>query len=114
MRISDWSSDVCSSDLSISRTPDHARGAPVTRRPSSSSTLAKGRAMTAMQQFYLDRATEAGLLAAAAPLANVRERHRLAEIPWRDRKSVVQGTSVSIRLDLGCRRLIKTKNQQNY
>lgn len=38
--------------------------------------------MTAMQQFYLDRAAEAGLSAAAASLANVRERHLLAEISW--------------------------------
>ena len=40
--------------------------------------------MTTMQQFYLDRAQEAGLLANAAPLANVRERHRVAETTWTD------------------------------
>ncbi len=38
--------------------------------------------MTSMQQFYLDRAAEAGRTAAAAPLANVRERHLLAELTW--------------------------------
>ncbi|MFN3943722.1 MAG: hypothetical protein ACK4K7_02180 [Allosphingosinicella sp.] len=38
--------------------------------------------MTPMQQFYLDRAAEAGRTAAAAPLANVRERHLLAELTW--------------------------------
>ena len=40
--------------------------------------------MTTMQQFYLDRAQEAGLLANAAPLANVREPHRVAETTWTD------------------------------
>ena len=38
--------------------------------------------MISMQQFYLDRAAEAGRTAAAAPLANVRERHLLAELTW--------------------------------
>ena len=38
--------------------------------------------MTAMHQFYLDRAADAGIRAAAASLANVRERHLLAEMTW--------------------------------
>lgn len=38
--------------------------------------------MSSMQQFYLDRAAEAGLSAASEPLANVRERHRVAELKW--------------------------------
>ena len=38
--------------------------------------------MTSMQQFYLDRAAESGRDAAATPLANVRERHLVAELTW--------------------------------
>ena len=38
--------------------------------------------MQSMQQFYLDRAADAGRSAAAAPLVNVRERHLLAELTW--------------------------------
>lgn len=38
--------------------------------------------MTSMQQFYLDRAADAGRSAADSPLANVRERHLLAELTW--------------------------------
>jgi hypothetical protein len=38
--------------------------------------------MTPMQQFYLDRAAQAGRDAAAAPLANVRDRHLVAELTW--------------------------------
>ena len=37
---------------------------------------------TAMQQFYLDRAAEAGRNAASASLANIRERHLVAELTW--------------------------------
>lgn len=35
-----------------------------------------------MQQFYLDRAAQAGRDAAATPLANVRDRHLVAELTW--------------------------------
>lgn len=35
-----------------------------------------------MQQFYLDRAAEAGRSAASASLANIRERHLVAELTW--------------------------------
>ena len=38
--------------------------------------------MTPMQQFYLDRAAQAGRDAAASPLANVRDRHLVAELTW--------------------------------
>lgn len=38
--------------------------------------------MTAMQLFYLDRAAEARSQAASASLANIRERHLVAEITW--------------------------------
>src|SRR3546814_13132012 len=34
----------------------------------------------------------------------------LASLPTADRKSVVQGKSVSVRVDLGCRRIIKKTN----
>src|SRR3546814_12328180 len=66
LRISDWSSDVCSSDLSAGR----RRGRP--SRP-----------------VERDDARRRGLAAGA------------------DRKSVVQGKSVSVRVDIGGRRIIK-------
>src|SRR3546814_8566353 len=68
MRISDWSSDVCSSDLLEHPVPDPAL-----------------------------------CPAAEAPV------HIL---PVADRKSVVSGKSVSVRVDLGGRRIIKKKNNQ--
>src|SRR3546814_14578348 len=67
MRISDWSSDVCSSDLHLD----------------------------------VDRQFHAGHHQSAA------HRH-LGTLPA-DRKSVVLGKSVSVRVDLGGRRIIKKK-----
>src|SRR3546814_17730755 len=77
MRISDWSSDVCSSDL---------------------------------RQDALDRAVEPRRVAAGeigARGAVVRHEERVADEG--DRKSVVSGKSVSVRVDLGGRRIIKKK-----
>src|SRR3546814_15117852 len=92
MRISDWSSDVCSSDLQIGGD-------------------------TAGERFFLRigqrighrRFDEAGRDAIDGDVAGCKFlRQRLRQ----DRKSVVKGRSVSVRLDLGGRRIIKKKNQQ--
>src|SRR3546814_4779445 len=83
MRISDWSSDVCSSDLLM-----HRHG--------------QQRAPERHQQQQDRRA-------AAQDPRKVRGTE--------DRKRVVQGKSVSVRVDIGGRRNIKNKNQlkrENY
>src|SRR3546814_16093287 len=72
MRISDWSSDVCSSDLF----EDHARS----------------------HRIHAIDLRRIGHLA-----------QKVRGIT-RDRKSVVSGKSVSVRVDLGGRRIITTKN----
>src|SRR3546814_20224351 len=92
MRISDWSSDVCSSDL-MSVRPRNMPGN-----------------------------TEVGLIWSASPLTNIAARPMAkmragrgvsAISRWRatsqDRKSVVKGKSVSVRVDLGGSRIIKKK-----
>src|SRR3546814_4311816 len=84
MRISDWRSDVCSSDLDPG-TADRPAARPRPRgRPS-----------------------------AGAAQDQVRSARRGPEA---DRKSVVEGKSVSVRVDLGGRRIIKKKkrNASNY
>src|SRR3546814_18465493 len=119
MRISDWSSDVCSSDLAIfngyachgcylrtklrrarmipdrplfSQTPGRRQPAPATARP------------------------DPHVPSAAADCAGaVRGRSRPsppARARKTDRKSVGEGKSVPVRVDLGVRRIIKKKN--NY
>src|SRR3546814_14447396 len=91
MRISDWSSDVCSSDLSSMRT---ANSSPETAHNCVTSALSLPIARTA-----LPSSTSARL----AVSRSIRG----------DRKSVVSGTSVSVRVDLGGRRIIKKKKKMS-
>src|SRR3546814_20753464 len=86
MRISDWSSDVCSSDLATGGASDGSAGAPqpCSRKPAMARTVN-------------------------------RPRHRRSVRKIRDRKSVVLGKSVSVRVALGGLRIItkqKTNKQQ--
>src|SRR3546814_12412126 len=87
MRISDWSSDVCSSDLNARLGKIVVIG-----------TLRIG----AAHHF-------------AVGLPAVRDRSRLVRpVPTTaDRQSVVEGKSVSVRVDLGGRRIITKKNTVN-
>src|SRR3546814_21004339 len=81
MRISDWSSDVCSSDL----------GAP------------KVRAMEIIDALEpTKRGPYAGVVGYLDFSGNIDT----------DRKSVVSGKSVSVRVDLGGRRIIKKKKDR--
>src|SRR3546814_14559533 len=105
MRISDWSSDVCSSDLGQHRRrPHHHRGEGL-RQPAED-----------RQDDEVHRRVEAGrgTLQGPGPLFHglLLGRGRVCDPTGsRDRKSVVSGKSVSVRVDLGGRRIIKKKNQ---
>src|SRR3546814_16196829 len=91
MRISDWSSDVCSSDLRRAGRPQYPRLSVARRaRP------ARGHAAGARDLRHAQLAAEPG------------SRHRA------DRKSVVEGKSVSVRVTLGGRRIIKKKKSKLY
>src|SRR3546814_13996646 len=102
MRISDWSSDVCSSDLAAQT------GGASRQRPSEMRTL-----------FAED--TEAAVVDCVSRLMRLLDRLDAAPVLrpgimrelhyWllSDRKSVVEGKSVSVRVDLGGRRIIKKK-----
>src|SRR3546814_15934019 len=103
MRISDWSSDVCSSDLDQ---PVSGR-AQLTfmdpERPITSRTI-KFLELTACRGLHFGRN--------AIPCRGLRcnwrrNKHRYHE----DRKSVVSGKSVSVRVDLGGRSIIKKKKK---
>src|SRR3546814_18096096 len=99
MRISDWSSDVCSSDLL--RQVIHDLFA----------ALAAGATPAAADLQALD-----------AALAGILPHQHLTStaqgFAWRwdetDRKSVVTGKSVSVRVDLGGRRILKKKKTDNH
>src|SRR3546814_13082552 len=99
MRISDWSSDVCSSDLS-------AGGRAAIR---SASANIRRRTVSAHPP---DANGKSSLMSLAAA-------RKLIQAPRRDRKSVEWGKSVSVRVDLGGRRIIKKtiqtrSTQQHY
>src|SRR3546814_6760631 len=94
MRISDWSSDVCSSDLSLRA----RRGQGQAPRQGHGQGVEDGR------RGHL---LPGGLHRRDRPEEYPRE---LTPRPTTERKSVASGKSVSVRVDLGGRRIIKKKN----
>src|SRR3546814_11624426 len=109
MRISDWSSDVCSSDLGNMGAPmaEYLLKAGYTLSAHDLNEVAVRRLVElggrAAFSAY-DAATEADLVITMLPNDAI-----VNAIYQGDRKSVVKGKSVSVRVDLGGRRLIKKK-----
>src|SRR3546814_13352297 len=106
MRISDWSSDVCSSDLAASgRRRMNAADSLTAAGVRSSDTLAppkERRTVLNQEDFMTLLSTQLKFQDPSKPMA-------ANEI---DRKSVVSGKSVTVRVSLGGRRIIiKTKKQ---
>src|SRR3546814_13514054 len=103
MRISDWSSDVCSSDLAVEN-----RYAPME---------------TSMKQRLLGAVVLIALAIIFVPmfLSGPRQEPASETVDLRippppdseDRKSVVEGKRVSVSVDTGGRRVLKRKNQDN-
>src|SRR3546814_16639230 len=100
MRISDWSSDVCSSDLIAPSPLELSDRLVEVHQPLS-------------RYYTLDRDVVVPLPEQSqdGALAIVGGCHRGMPALPRDRKSVVQGKRVSVRLDLGGRRIIKKKQK---
>src|SRR3546814_14842334 len=123
MLISDWSSDLCSSDLATTITH------PILAFPLKGKESCAG--ATRLQLSVLARplrrcrcrwcrcGRRLRPVAAAPPRGWRRGRRgresRVADQPMyrKDRKSVVAGKRVSVRVDLGGRRLIKKKKKKN-
>src|SRR3546814_17910416 len=99
MRISDWSSDVCSSDL-----PGDAALARL-------AVDADHCFVAAPQVGGVDG--EVGDLPLVVVLALARGEALLDSVLMADRKSVVSGKSVSVRVDLGGTRTITTQYTQH-
>src|SRR3546814_17780653 len=109
MRISDWSSDVCSSDLPrrrrrtpmrvmvfVKATEDSERGLP----PAAEMT----ELFEAMGKFN-EELVNAGVMIDGDGL-------KPSSAGKRDRKSGVEGKSVSVRVDRGGRRILKKKKRK--
>src|SRR3546814_6546536 len=106
MRISDWSSDVCSSDLASApgadRVEDLLARMTLEEKVAQLEVVWTGKTGIFDANYQFDAAKMAkvypdGIGGVARPS------------DAQDRKSVVEGTSVSVRVDLGGRRSIKKK-----
>src|SRR3546814_20984476 len=100
MRISDWSSDVCASDL-VGGAAGRTRGA--------DHVDCTGIALHAWLDAYADPA-----FAISGNTPGLQALGHLGRPFVRDRKSVVKGKSVSVRVDLGGRRIIKKQISETY
>src|SRR3546814_12890259 len=100
MRISDWSSDVCSSDLPI----------PLFERVTDPDDLEAVFDLEAMTNPRLrDEVGDVRLVPPDDRVAGPGTSFVMAAFTHLDRKSVAWGESVSVRVDLGGRRIIKQK-----
>src|SRR3546814_13942706 len=127
MRISDWSSDVCSSDLEAKeRHPlinekrflgalhdpmeGHVDPAGVTQAYAKSARIAGAEIERFTRVLELHPLPDGGW-EVVTDKGTLRAEHVVnCGGLWADRKSVVEGKSVSVRVDLGGRRIIKKKN----
>src|SRR3546814_17874621 len=114
MRISDWSSDVCSSDLIVVPCADRDRNGSVQRRggnPSSGPRLRGGDEKDRGRRPRTRGLKRGGFVSMCASSHGPRRAiHAFAKL---DRKRVVQGTSVSVRVDVVGRRNLKKNNKTN-
>src|SRR3546814_17040119 len=113
MRISDWSSDVCSSVLTwrhVLSTPSKrcgSPGPPFTRTPMSTSEVPRRLLADPLARAALGVTTLVSLLLYLVTLGDL-------SFDSADRKRVVSGTRVSVRVDLGGRRIIKKKKKSQH
>src|SRR3546814_20069795 len=130
MRISDWSSDVCSSDLLAAALPadparfggavsfQHALGAhedaAVRTDDSQDLPVALQHAPGAGPEHQGRRAGGDGGRRVDAVHHLVMGRLAAEEDGRADRKSVVEGKSVSVRVDLGVRRILKKTKSNKH
>src|SRR3546814_13875327 len=106
MRISDWSSDVCSSDLPAQ--PYAATG----RRRQPAYVRSRPRSAATTMTTFARSTVPSTMPGKSGSKLKRRLPHCAPHFPP-DRKRVVQGKSVSVRVDLGGRRILKKKQQQN-
>src|SRR3546814_13690371 len=105
MRISDWSSDVCSSDLNAAALFRSSRSPYANSLGSLRRSLPRRRGRRPRSNW--NRRNKRGRI--------FRAPHPQYDPSCQtDRKSVVEGKSVSVRVDLGGRRIIKKKKTKTY
>src|SRR3546814_20211994 len=106
MRISDWSSDVCSSDLL--RSASNALARAIRRSAANSDNVFPVVARNIRKKCRVLRPHSRASEATVGSLPGASTRSSIWR-SWADRKSVGEGKSVSVRVDLGGRRHITKK-----
>src|SRR3546814_20528279 len=101
MRISDWSSDVCSSDLAL--TADFNAKA----KEAMSKTSKFAEEAVEFNKANVEALVESGKIAAKGIETLGQDGVTYARKSFEDRKSVGQGKSVEVRVDTGGRRISK-------
>src|SRR3546814_16733126 len=111
MRISDWSSDVCSSDLRAGRRRGARVLAAVHVLRCAAADHAVRRPATAIVTITVIVTVIVIVLRCSLPFSRVFTaiRRRSPSVTASDRKSVVWGKRVQVSVDLGGRRIIKKK-----
>src|SRR3546814_13385743 len=99
MRISDWSSDVCSSDLGLYRRMEVVE-------------LLNLNDLSDAADYWLEHTPGAAFRSSVGKTVQAGSAKNLTVIEKRDRKSVVKGKSVLVRVDNGGRRIMKKKEQR--
>src|SRR3546814_12498652 len=107
MRISDWSSDVCSSDLVVFARLRHGLSTPVSHCHNACFRVERVAAILILELILQDN-----LSVGVQLVERNTGRFLCGQIQPGDRKSVVEGKSVSARVDLGGRRVIKKNNMK--
>src|SRR3546814_16598442 len=105
MRISDWSSDVCSSDLG----PTHPASINVAQGNLGLSACGLFTRIIVTHVSIRTSDTSSGLLNPPSPAYGTLLYRAYRSMHTKERKSVVQGKSVSVRVDIGGRSIIKKK-----
>src|SRR3546814_13127027 len=131
MRISDWSSDVCSSDLKKADATAAAEAERQAARIAAQEKITQARAAAAAVEAAQRREQQAIKLSAQTARQAALEARRLAQTAANpstrgvapgsidrggrsvDRKRVVEGTNVSVRVEHGGCRNIKKKKQKD-
>src|SRR3546814_13130669 len=115
MRISDWSSDVCSSDLSGGAAKAKRQLSPSWRRSTTvptPSTWPETMWPPSSSPSFNGRSKLTAWPACQAPMVVQARVSFDASAANQDRKSVVEGKRVSVRVDLGGRRNNKKKKKE--
>src|SRR3546814_18250643 len=118
MRISDWSSDVCSSDLE-SGGAERSKAEYASYHLAADATFSQATAQTITHRTGRAEGDLASIATESKTVGTYKDRPinligtETKFLRRQDRQSVVQGQGVAVRVDFGCRRLITKNNNQS-